>query len=113
MHSTKVRAYAKVNLTLEIVGRAGGFHELDSLVASVDVSDTVILKKRKGKLYEHRHTENNDGNYAEFGACGVEKLVDGFHKKIKADVKDKEGYDHRRNVFDSRVTVGVLSVGRF
>ena len=50
MYQTKIRAYAKINLTLEIVGRAGGFHELDSLVASVDVSDTVILKKRKGKL---------------------------------------------------------------
>ncbi len=50
MYKAKVRAYAKVNLTLEIVGRAGGYHQLDSLVASVDVWDTVIVKKRKGKL---------------------------------------------------------------
>ena len=50
MYRTKVRAYAKINLTLEIVGRENGFHLLDSLVASVDVCDTVILKKRKGKL---------------------------------------------------------------
>jgi len=50
MYKTTVRAYAKVNLTLEIVGREQGFHLLDSLVASVDVYDTVILKKRKGKL---------------------------------------------------------------
>lgn len=50
MYRTKVRAYAKINLTLEIVGREGGFHLLDSLVASVDVCDTVILKKRKGRL---------------------------------------------------------------
>ncbi|MBO5363557.1 MAG: 4-(cytidine 5'-diphospho)-2-C-methyl-D-erythritol kinase [Clostridia bacterium] len=50
MYRAKVRAYAKVNLTLEIVGRENGYHELDSLVASVDVYDTVILKKRKGKL---------------------------------------------------------------
>ena len=42
--------YAKINLTLEIVGREEGYHLLDSLVASVDVFDTVILKKRKGKL---------------------------------------------------------------
>lgn len=50
MDFTKVRAYAKVNLTLEIVGRGNGYHQLDSLVASVDVCDTIHLKKRKGKL---------------------------------------------------------------
>ena len=50
MYSTKVRAYAKINLTLEILGRAGGYHLLDSLVASVDVFDEIKLKKRKGKL---------------------------------------------------------------
>ena len=50
MHSTKVRAYAKVNLTLEIVAREGGFHLLDSLVASVNVFDEIRLKKKKGKL---------------------------------------------------------------
>ena len=50
MHKATVRAYAKINVTLEIVGRENGFHLLDSLVASVDVYDTVILKKRKGKL---------------------------------------------------------------
>ena len=50
MNSTRVRAYAKVNLTLEIVGRDGGYHQLDSLVASIDLFDTVCLKKRKGKL---------------------------------------------------------------
>ena len=50
MNETTVRAYAKVNLTLEIVGREDGYHQLDSLVASVDVCDTICLKKRKGKL---------------------------------------------------------------
>ena len=50
MNETTVRAYAKVNLTLEIVGREDGYHQLDSLVASVDVCDTIRLKKRKGKL---------------------------------------------------------------
>ena len=50
MHSTKVRAYAKVNLTLEIVARESGFHLLDSLVTSVDVFDEIRLKKKKGKL---------------------------------------------------------------
>ena len=50
MNETTVRAYAKVNLTLEIVGRENGYHQLDSLVASVDVYDSIRLKKRKGRL---------------------------------------------------------------
>lgn len=50
MNTVKIKSYAKVNLTLEIVGVEGGYHLLDSLVASVDLFDLVIVKKRKGAL---------------------------------------------------------------
>lgn len=50
MDTVKIKSYAKVNLTLEIVGVEGGYHLLDSLVASVDLFDLVVVKKRKGKL---------------------------------------------------------------
>ncbi len=50
MTTARVRSHAKVNLTLEIVGRDGGFHLLDSLVASVDLFDIVRVRKKKGKL---------------------------------------------------------------
>ncbi len=50
MNTVKVKAYAKINLTLEIVGSENGFHMLDSLVASVDLFDLIVLKKRKDKL---------------------------------------------------------------
>ncbi|MBQ8394049.1 MAG: 4-(cytidine 5'-diphospho)-2-C-methyl-D-erythritol kinase [Clostridia bacterium] len=50
MNRVKIKSYAKVNLTLEIVGVEGGYHLLDSLVASVDLFDLVVVKKRKGKL---------------------------------------------------------------
>ena len=46
----RVRAYAKVNLTLEITGAEGGYHLLDSLVMSVDLYDLVCARKHKGKL---------------------------------------------------------------
>lgn len=42
-----IRAYAKLNLTLDILGVSGGFHMLDSLVCSVDLYDLIRLKKRK------------------------------------------------------------------
>lgn len=50
MNTVKVKAYAKVNLTLEIVGSEKEFHLLDSLVVSVDLFDYIVLKKRKDKL---------------------------------------------------------------
>ena len=50
MRKVTVKAYAKVNLTLEIVGVAGGYHLLDSCVASVDLYDLVTVKARKDKL---------------------------------------------------------------
>ena len=38
---------AKINLTLDIVGTVGQYHELNSLVASVDIFDTITVSKRK------------------------------------------------------------------
>lgn len=50
MKTVRIKAYAKVNLTLQIVGEAAGYHMLDSLVASVDLYDLIVLKSRKDKL---------------------------------------------------------------
>ncbi len=50
MRTVKIKAYAKINLTLEITGIEVGYHALDSVVASVDLFDYILLKKRKGKL---------------------------------------------------------------
>lgn len=50
MNRVKIKSYAKVNLTLEIKGVENGYHQLESLVASVDVYDLLILKKRKDTL---------------------------------------------------------------
>lgn len=50
MNTVKIKAYAKLNLTLEIVGTSGGYHLLDSLVTSIDLFDYIVLKKRKDNL---------------------------------------------------------------
>lgn len=49
MNTVKIKSYAKVNLTLDIVGVKDGYHMLDSLVANVDLYDLLTLKKRKDK----------------------------------------------------------------
>lgn len=45
-----VKAYAKLNLTLDVLGREGEYHLLDSLVTTVDLYDRVTVKKRRDGL---------------------------------------------------------------
>ena len=46
MEEIRVKAYAKLNLTLDIVGKLeNGYHELDSVMVSVEPYDVVTLKK--------------------------------------------------------------------
>lgn len=43
----KVKAYGKINLTLEVLGlRVDGYHELRSVMAKVDISDELDLELR-------------------------------------------------------------------
>ena len=49
MESVRIKAYAKINLTLFVTGSSRGYHDLDSIVASVGIYDEIILKKRTDK----------------------------------------------------------------
>ncbi|MBP5242987.1 MAG: hypothetical protein J6Z36_04780, partial [Clostridia bacterium] len=50
MNSVRVNSYAKLNLSLNITGVKDGYHLLDSFVATVDIFDRIVLKKRKDSL---------------------------------------------------------------
>jgi 4-diphosphocytidyl-2-C-methyl-D-erythritol kinase len=47
MKKVKIKIPAKVNLTLDVVGTEGNYHEINSLVTSVNVYDEIKLEKRK------------------------------------------------------------------
>ncbi len=83
MSCVRVKAYAKINLTLYVCGTADGNHKLDSLVASVGLCDTVIVRKRRDgrvtvKMHGAEiHGENNAVKAAElfikeFSTCGAD-----------------------------------------
>lgn len=41
----KLAAYAKLNLSLSILGlRQDGFHELESIVQTIDLADTITIE---------------------------------------------------------------------
>lgn len=52
--SQRVKAYAKLNLTLAVTGEKDGYHTLDSVVCTVDLFDLIKLSKRKDGLVSVR-----------------------------------------------------------
>lgn len=50
MKQIEIKAYAKINLSLGVLGRrTDGYHELQSVMQSVDLFDTVMIQKTEGE----------------------------------------------------------------
>lgn len=54
------KAYGKVNFALNVYQGENGFHNLDTVVATVNICDKVTLTSRKDKLINLRVTGNRD-----------------------------------------------------
>ncbi len=50
MKKITIKAKAKINLTLDILGVSGGYHLLESLVCSINLFDKITVKKRKDDI---------------------------------------------------------------
>ena len=50
MRTIKQKIPAKSNLTLDIVGKTTNYHKIKSLVASINLYDTVTIKKRRDSI---------------------------------------------------------------
>lgn len=73
MDKVRVKSYAKLNLTLHIMGVKDGYHMLDSVVTSVDLYDLIVLKKRKDKLVS-----------VTMHGCGSESIAFDDNNAVKA-----------------------------
>ena len=49
MKKTKVKVYAKINLTLDVGGVDNGYHNIKSLVTSIGLYDEITLTKRQDR----------------------------------------------------------------
>ncbi len=54
----QISAYSKINLSLNVVGKQGKFHNIDSVVVTVDCCDTVSVTLRKDSNVVVRGCEN-------------------------------------------------------
>jgi 4-diphosphocytidyl-2-C-methyl-D-erythritol kinase len=50
MKKVKLKARAKINITLDILGVEQNYHMLSTLVSTIDLHDTITITKRKDKL---------------------------------------------------------------
>lgn len=73
MDTVRVKAYAKINLTLSVTGVKDGYHMLDSIVTSVDLYDAVKVKKRRDGLVS-----------VNMRGCGSENIPFGSNNAVKA-----------------------------
>ena len=79
----KLRAYAKINLTLDIVGiLANGFHELRSVMAPISLCDEIeLLMSDKFEFYCNLPELETDDNLCVraselfFGTTGIKESV--------------------------------------
>ena len=88
--SNTVRAYAKVNFTLDVLGNADGYHLIDSLVCTIDLYDLVRARRRRdgevrvtmrGMPYPLPPEKNNACHAAKafvarFATTGADILID-------------------------------------
>lgn len=93
MKKVKLKAYAKINLTLDVGQKKEGYHPINSLVSSIDVCDEIQINKRnddkitlteKGLSAGCSVMENNAYKTAKmfmekYNTCGVDIYI---NKKI-------------------------------
>lgn len=61
MHEIKVKCPAKINLTLEILNkRTDGFHNIQSVMQTIDLFDILTIKIEKSEKYEINLTGTSD-----------------------------------------------------
>ncbi len=66
MKFIKIKSNAKVNLALNIIGKSNGLHNIESLIAFIDLHDVILLKRIKSKkhriIFNGRFSKNINSN---------------------------------------------------
>ena len=92
MNYSKIKSYAKINLVLNVVGKTSLLHKIESIIAFVDLHDTIMIKNIKsnkhnisftGKFYKNITKKNTIFNLLEI--LEKKKLLN--NKKFKIIVK--------------------------
>lgn len=86
MNKECVKVPAKINLTLDVLGKNGNYHEISSLVARIDLCDYVTVKARKDGLITL--TERGIASGCELANNNAYKAGKAFSLKFKTTGAD-------------------------
>ena len=79
MNFSKIKSNAKINLALNIIGKRGKLHMIESLIAFVDLHDVIFIKKIKSKkhciIFNGKFSKNINSNNT------ISKLLKTLDKK--------------------------------
>ena len=91
MTTIKAKAFAKLNLTLEVLGkRNDGFHEINSIMQTISLADRIeVTAARELSLECDLPSLNNNENLAMRSACLLKeslKIKCGAHIRISKEI---------------------------
>ncbi|MDD2574919.1 MAG: 16S rRNA (adenine(1518)-N(6)/adenine(1519)-N(6))-dimethyltransferase RsmA [Acholeplasmataceae bacterium] len=80
------KAYAKINLSLEVTGTSGNYHDLESIVVPINVYDTLLFElSEKDEVVSNIEIMNNNI----YGAIKLFKDTFNIDKQVKITVDKK------------------------
>ena len=66
MNFGKIKSYAKINLALNVIGKINKLHQIESLIAFINLYDYIKIKKIKSKnhriVFNGKFSKNINSN---------------------------------------------------
>lgn len=83
MGTTVLKSYAKINLCLNVLGKAeNNYHKLDMIMLPIELHDTILISKEKNRAKDHFITIDDFSiNVEKYNT--VASAIDGLQKKYK------------------------------
>ena len=100
MSFSRIKSYAKLNLALNIVGKNKFLHKIESIIAFINLYDTILIKKSKFKKHKISFTGKFSKNIDKKNTISKllqileeRKLIknQNFHIKINKKIPNKAG----------------------
>ena len=79
MSYKKIKSFAKINLSLNIIGKNSYLHKIESIIAFVDLHDLIMIKEAKLKKHSIKFNGKFSQNISKYNT--VSKLLEILEKK--------------------------------
>lgn len=106
----KVKARAKLNVSLNITGKRDGLHTLDSVIVPIGIWDDVLLTPRDDSRVTVRY-RGKEGVYANDTALAAAEAIVGFYGTKGADIEIVKRIPERAGLGGSSADAAAVARG--